>query len=120
MSARETLFIVTRPPFDGLRAVELLDTLLVGAAFELPLAVLFSGDGVWQLAGEQAAESPGIKSIAKQLRALPLYDVDRIYVHEPSLRIRGLNPESLALPVTLLPSDAVTTLIDHVEVVFSD
>ena len=120
MSKRETLFIVTRPPFDGLRAVELLDTLLVSAAFELPLAVLFSGDGIWQLSGEQASGTPGIKSVAKQLRALPLYDVERIYLHEPSLRARGLDPEALALPGKLLQSADVKALIDRAEVVFSD
>ncbi|MEM1432896.1 MAG: DsrE family protein [Pseudomonadota bacterium] len=111
---------MTRPPFDGVRALELLDTLLVGAAFDLPISVLFSGDGVWQLMPQHTAGTAGIKSIAKQLRALPMYDVERIYVHEPSLSSRRLRPDTLVLPAAPLPSAEVKTLIDQAGVVFSD
>lgn len=105
------LFIQHRAPFDGHGAAELLDALLVSAAFGQNPAVLFLGDGVWQLLGPQQPAALGCKSLAAQLEALPLYDVTGLLVEEESLRARGLEAAQLVLPVRTVPRAALRELL---------
>ncbi len=79
------LFIQHRAPYQGYSALETLDALLVAAAFGQNPSVLFQGDGVWQLLPSQEAQLMARASVVAQLEALPLYDVDDIYVDEESL-----------------------------------
>lgn len=112
------LFIQHRAPYDGHQATELLDALLVSAAFGLNPTVLFMGDGVWQLLGPQQPDAYGGKSLAAQLEALPLYDVDNILVEQESLEVRHIDPEALILPVRLVPRRALAELLStHAPVV---
>jgi tRNA 2-thiouridine synthesizing protein C len=50
-------------------------------------------------------------SVVAQLEALPLYDVDDIYVDEESLTARGLDVAQLALPVTRLKREEMAAFI---------
>lgn len=95
-SARKSvLFVFTASPQRGTVARDGIDTLLAYAAFEQPVAVLLQGDAVWQLLPKQQPELAGKKSIYKSLTALPMYDVNRIYIHERSLQQRGLQRQQL-------------------------
>ncbi|HEX5276327.1 MAG TPA: sulfurtransferase complex subunit TusC [Fluviicoccus sp.] len=104
------LYIQHRAPYEGHAALEMLDALLVSAAFGQNPAVLFQGDGVWQLLPQQFPQALGRKSLAAQLEALPLYDVENIFVEQESLECRGLGVDQLVLPVTVLPRDALRRL----------
>lgn len=106
------LFIQHQAPGDGAGPVETLDALLVQAAFGLDPAVLFIDDGVWQLVGPQAPQALGGKSMAAQLEALPLYDVNTILVESESLAERRLTPEQLVLPVRLVERQALAALFN--------
>lgn len=96
------LFIQHRAPYHGHLALEMLDALLVSAAFGQQPTVLFQGDGLWQLVGPQEPSGLGVKSLAAQLEALPLYDVESILVDEDSLTERGLCAGQLSLPVRVV------------------
>lgn len=102
-------------PYDGSYPREALDTALAAAAFDQPVTVVFMGDGVWQLLREQRPE--GGKSLEKQLGALPLYDIDTLYVEAESLAQRGLNVAELALPVQVLAGAALADLLAGQDVV---
>ena len=82
-------------------AREALDAILASAVFDQAVSVLFCGDGVWQLLPEQEDLTGSDKPLARSLAALPLYDVDAIYVDADSLRERGLSPGDL-LPLARL------------------
>lgn len=105
------LFIQHRAPYQGYGALETLDALLVAAAFGQNPSVLFQGDGVWQLLPLQEAQLMGRASVVAQLEALPLYDVDDIYVDEASLIARGLDVAQLALPVTRVKQQEMAAFI---------
>ena len=105
------LFIQHRAPFDGHAAAELLDALLVSAAFGQNPTVLFHGDGVWQLIGPQEPAALGCKSLVAQLEALPLYDVENILVEQESLDSRGLSAAQLALPVRAVSRSELPSLL---------
>lgn len=96
LAARKSvLFIFTSSPQHGTAARDGIDTLLAYAAFEQPVAVLFLGEGIWQLLPRQQTELAGKKSIYKSLTALPMYDVNQIYIHDRSLQQRGLQPQQI-------------------------
>jgi len=107
------LFIQHHAPYDGYYAQEMLDMLLVVAAFGQTLSVLFQGDGVWQLVAKQQPQTLGRLSIVAQLQALPLYDVEAVYVDEQSLRERGLTAEQLLLPVQIIHNDHIASFINQ-------
>ena len=108
------LFIQHRAPYQGYGALETLDALLVAAAFGQNPSVLFQGDGVWQLLQPQQPQLIGRTSVAAQLEALPLYDVNDVYVDEDSLTARGLNVTQLTLSVTLVkPRDMAAFIAQH-------
>lgn len=81
---------------------------MAAAAFEQPLVLLFSGDGIWQLLDHQHSED---KNHGKLVSALPIYGVSEIIVDEASLHARGLSPEDLCLPVSPRDKQGITQLL---------
>lgn len=108
---KKTLFIQHQAPYGSESPSETLDAALVCAAFGQSVSLLFQGDGVWQLLPEQQGQVLERKTLIAQLGALPLYDVNAIYADAESLRERGLGPDQLGLPVTLLESGALRDLL---------
>lgn len=97
MNSRKFLIVCRRPPYGSALAREALDVALATAAFDQTVAMLFLGDGVLQLVQSQDAAAIGQKAHDKQLGALPLYDVDALYVDARGLRERGLDGVELAV-----------------------
>ncbi len=96
------LLICRHAPYGGSLARESLDVALTAATFDQRVAILFLGDGVQQLLRAQHPDAIAQRALDKQLAALPLYDVDTIYVEADALRARGLNTTDLALPANAL------------------
>ncbi|MEE4381557.1 MAG: sulfurtransferase complex subunit TusC [Pseudomonadales bacterium] len=94
------LFLARRPPYGTGLAREALDAVLAASAFELPVTVIFDGDGVWQLVRDQDPTGIEEKCHGAQLEALPLFDVEDLRVHAPSLAARGLTAADLLLDAT--------------------
>lgn len=114
---KKILFIQHHAPYASESPAETLDAALVCAAFGQPVSLLFQGDGVWQLIHQQQGQALERKTLLAQLGALPLYDIDHLYVDEASLRERGLQADTLGLPVQPLDADGIRQLIanhDHV------
>jgi tRNA 2-thiouridine synthesizing protein C len=87
---------------------------MASAAFDQQVAMLFLGDGVLQLCNGQDGAAIGYKSHDKQLSALPLYDVDALFVDAHSLRAHGLEADDLVLPAQLLTDAEISRLFaDH-------
>lgn len=105
---RRLLFVMRRAPYGSIMAREALDALLATAVFGQDVGVLFMDDGVFQLLDDQRGEALKQKTLSAGLAALPLYDIERLYVHRPSLEERGLSLDDLSLP-ELQP-------VDHQEV----
>ena len=116
MTPRRILFLVAHAPQRGALAFELLDALLVGAAFDQRVSVLFIGDGVYQLFDAGHAD----RHVARGYRALPAYDVNDVYVDKGALRERGLGIDALVLPARLLTRHGVRELIATQDVVVPD
>ena len=78
------LFISKSAPFEIHNNKELLDMALAAGAFDLNCVLLLQGNGVLQLR-EQNSQAIEQKDINKTLSALPLYDIDPIYVFKQDL-----------------------------------
>jgi tRNA 2-thiouridine synthesizing protein C len=114
MIKKRFLIVCRQPPYGASFAREALDVAMAAAAFDQPVAMLFLGDGVLQLIAEQHSESIGQKAHDKQLSALPLYDVETLYVDGEALQARQLKAADLVLPAQLLgPTEISALLADH-------
>jgi tRNA 2-thiouridine synthesizing protein C len=116
----KSLLIVSRQaPWAGPGAREALDIALAGGAFELPVGLLFLDDGVLQLSSAQQPAVLQQKDIGANLQALPLFGVEALYASRRSLDERGLDAESLKLPVEALDDDALSALIDRYDMMIT-
>lgn len=112
------LIIAASDPYMNWQAQELLDALLVSATFGAEVSLLFQDDGILQLLPDQDAARLGRRSLVSQLDALPLFDIDLVYVDIHSLAQRGLKTFDLALPVMALdPQEMAALLAIHDQVI---
>ena len=116
---KRLLYLMRRPPHGSIFAQEGLETVLIGAAFEQSVSLLFLDDGVFVLKRGQDTAGIGLKDFARGFRALPDYDVEHIYVEERSLAERGLTPADLIMDVETVSPERAGTLIDAHDVVLS-
>ncbi|WP_210395078.1 sulfurtransferase complex subunit TusC [Motiliproteus sediminis] len=108
---KQLLVVVGAGPHNATRARDALDLVLTSAAFEIGVGILFRDDAVYQLLPQQQADAIDAKSLAANLQALPLYDVEQLYAPRSALEARGLDPDNLLLPVQLLDDNATAALL---------
>jgi tRNA 2-thiouridine synthesizing protein C len=111
--SKSLLVISRQAPWSGPGPREALDIVLAGGAFDLPLGLLFLDDGVFQLAAAQQPAQVQQKDLAANLRALPMFGVEAIYVCGDSLAERGLAHDALALPAKSLAASELTALVNR-------
>lgn len=109
---KKILFVSRHAPYGTSTAREALEALLAASAYGQDTQALFMDDGVFQLLHHQEPAALGQKSLGASLPALPLYDVENIYVHCESLRERGITKTELVLDsVQIIDSQAVSRLL---------
>ena len=113
------LYLMRRPPHGSIFAQEGLETVLIGAAFEQRVSLLFLDDGVFVLKRGQSPTQAGLKDFARGFRALPDYDVEHVYVEDRSLVERGLGPDDLIMDVETVSPKRAAELIDAHDVVLA-
>ena len=119
MDPKRILIVCRKAPYGNSLAREALDIAMATSVFDQTLALLFMGDGVWQLIpGQDSADIPG-KNISKPLAALPLYDVSEIYIDSDALAQRQLEADSLILETKPLALKDIGTFIDSFDTVLS-
>lgn len=96
MSETKTFVYMNRKaPYGTVYALESLEVVLIGAAFEQNVQLVFIDDGVYQLTKGQSTEGIGMKNFSPTYSALGDYDIKEIYVDEQSLKDRGLTMDDL-------------------------
>jgi tRNA 2-thiouridine synthesizing protein C len=116
MTQKQFLIVCRHPPYGVSFAREALDVAMAAAAFDQRVAMLFLGDGVMQLLNQQNSEAIAQKSLEKQLSALPLYDVNDIYVDADTLCERGFDVSHLSLPAKPLNRNDIVALISRCDI----
>ena len=118
MATKKFLYINRKPPHGSIYALESLEVVLIGAAFEQDVTLAFIDDGVYQLLQNQDSSAIGTKNFAPTFRALGDYDVNKIYVERESLELRGLSKEDL-MPLTWEDEDEDWAEKDSIHIVSS-
>ncbi|HBS27728.1 MAG TPA: sulfurtransferase complex subunit TusC [Gammaproteobacteria bacterium] len=96
MSIIKKFFYVNRTaPYGTVYALESLEVVLIGAAFEQDVSLAFVDDGVFQIAKGQKTEEIGMKNFSPTYGALGDFEVTKIYVEKESLEARGLTLDDL-------------------------
>ena len=116
---KKFIYVNRRAPHGTVYAQESLETVLIGAAFDQDVSMLFMDDGVYQIKKEQQPDGLDIKNFSKTYRALEGYDVEKIFVEKESLEERGLTGDDLLIDVEVIDRSAVKPLIDEHDVVLS-
>ena len=84
-----------KAPYGTIYALESLEVVLIAAAFDQDISLVFSDDGVYQLTKDQNTDGIGMKNFSKTYSALGDYDIKKIYVEKESLEERGLSVDDL-------------------------
>lgn len=113
------MYVNRRAPYGTIFALECLEVVLISAAFDQDVSVVFMDDGVYQLKKSQDTTGIGMKNFSNTYRALDDYDVEKIYVEKESLDTRGLSSDDLIIPVEVLCSDELRELVAQQDVVIS-
>ncbi|HAI70661.1 MAG TPA: sulfurtransferase TusC, partial [Gammaproteobacteria bacterium] len=80
---KKFLYLNRKAPYGTIYALESLEVVLIGAAFEQDVSLAFIDDGVYQLKKDQktsVSDGIGVKDFSKTYRALEGYDVEKLYV----------------------------------------
>ena len=118
MATKKFLYVNRKAPHGSIYALESLEVVLIGAAFEQDVTLAFIDDGVYQLLQNQDTGAIGSKNFSPTFRALGDYDVNKIYVERESLEMRGLSKDDL-MPLTWEDEDDDWAEKDSIHVVSS-
>ena len=116
---KKFMYVNRRAPHGTVYAQESLEVVLVGAAFEQDVSVVFLDDGVYQIRKDQDTSAIGTKNFAKTFRALEMYDVEKLYVEKESMQARGMTEDDLNVPVEVKSSEEIGRLMEEQDVVLS-
>ena len=93
--AKKFMYMNTKAPYGTVYALESLEVVLIGAAFDQDVSLAFVGDGVYQLTKGQNTKAIGQKNFSPTYSALGDYEVTKIYIEKESLEERGLTLDDL-------------------------
>ena len=130
---KKFMFLNRRAPYGTIYAWESLEVVLIAAAFEQEVSLMFVDDGVFELTKGQDTSGIGMKNFSPTYRTLGDYEVRHMYVDKASLEARGLTAEDLIEVewedweteetvdniVEVVDSDQVAELMEEADVVFS-
>jgi tRNA 2-thiouridine synthesizing protein C len=94
-AVKKFMYVNRKAPYGTIYALESLEVVLIGAAFEQDVSLAFLDDGVYEIARGQDTSGIGMKNFSPTYSALGDYDVNKIYVEKESLEERGLTLDDL-------------------------
>ncbi|MFN2348071.1 MAG: sulfurtransferase complex subunit TusC [Thioalkalivibrio sp.] len=116
---KKFMYINRKAPYGTIYALESLEVVLIAAAFEQDVSMVFMDDGVYQIKKGQDTQQIGMKNFSPTYRALEGYDVEKLYVEAESMAERGLTEEDFLVPVEVMSRDDLARLMDEQDVILS-
>ena len=123
-------FINRKAPYGSIYALEILEMVLISAAFEQHAIIAFIDDGVYQIKKGQNAKVLGMKNFAPTYGIIEMEkedadeddDIDmvwRIIVEKESMEARGLTADDFKVDVEVLSAAELADIIDASDCVIS-
>jgi tRNA 2-thiouridine synthesizing protein C len=130
---KKFMYLNRRAPYGTIYAWESLEVVLIGAAFDQEVSLMFVDDGVFQLVKGSDTSKSAMKNFMPTYRTLGDYGVRHLYVDQASLEARGLTADDLIEVawedfeteeevdniVEVVGTEQATQLLAESEVVFS-
>ena len=130
---KKFMYMNRKAPYGTIYALESLEVVLIAAAFDQDVSLVFADDGVYQLMKGQNTEEIGMKNFSPTYSALGDYDIKKIYIEKESLEERGLSLDDLQDlkyededddwaekdSIHLVSREELVEVIDQQDVVFS-
>jgi len=117
--AKKFLYVNRKAPYGTIYALESLEVVLIGAAFEQDVSLAFLGDGVYQLVKGQNTKALEVKNFSPTFGALEDYDVTKLYVEEEALQARGLSAADLVVPVEVVDTRRMAEIMEEQDVILN-
>lgn len=118
-TVKKFMFVNRKAPYGTIYALESLEVVLITAAFDQDVSLVFSDDGVYQIKKGQKTDGIGMKNFSPTYRALEGYDVEKLYVDRESLEERGLTEDDLLVDVEVMSRAELANLMAEQDVVLS-
>jgi tRNA 2-thiouridine synthesizing protein C len=116
---KKFLYVNRKAPYGTIYALESLEVVLIAAAFEQDVTLLFIDDGVYELAKGQETKGIGVKNFSPTYRALEDYDINKLYVEKESMQARGLTEDDFIVPVEVKSAAELTAIMEQQDVILS-
>jgi len=113
------LFVNRKAPYGTGYALESLEVVLISAAFDQDVSLVFMDDGVFQIVKNQETDGIKMKNFSRTYRALDGYEVEKLYVEKESLDARGLTKDDLLVDVEILSSQELGEIMAAQDVVIT-
>ena len=117
--SKKFLYVNRKAPYGTIYALESLEVVLIGAAFEQDVSLAFVDDGVYQLTKGQDTRGLQMKNFSPTFRALEDYDVTKLYVEKEALQARGLSEADLVVPVEVVNAQRMAEIMEAQDVILS-
>jgi len=109
--------LMRKAPYGSVYTAEGFRSVMGIGVFELDINVVFVDDGVYALVKNQNPEELDMKPLGNGFPMLPDFGVTKFYVHDESLRERGLTTEDLVMDVETVDGAEVAQLLQASEIV---
>ena len=111
------LYLNRRAPYGTIYAWESLEVVLIGAAFDQKVSLLFADEGVYQLVKGQETAGIQMKNFSATYRTLGDYGVRHMFVDRKSLEERGLTEADLVEVAweDMESDDAVDNIVEVID-----
>ena len=116
---KKFMYVNRKAPYGTVYALEGLEVVLITAAFDQDVSMVFVDDGVFQIKKDQETSGANMKNFSPTYRALEGYEVEKVYAEKESLDARGITQEDLVIPVEILNSSEIADLMDIQDVIVS-
>lgn len=92
---KKAMIVVRKAPHGSIYAQEAQEVMLIVAAYEMELSVVFIDDGVYALKAGQDTKGLGTKSFMPIFTALIDWEIENVYLDEDSMKQRNLDLEQI-------------------------
>ncbi len=113
------MYVNRRAPHGTIYAQECLEVILIAAAFDQDVSLVFVDDGVYQLKSKQDTTAIGRRNFSRTYGALEDFEIEKIYVEKESLEARGLTAKDLVIPVEVIDAKNLSDIMAMQDVVIS-
>lgn len=116
---KKFMFVNRKAPHGTVYALEVLEMVLISAAFDQDVHLAFLDDGVYQLKNNMDTSEIGTKNFSKTYRALEGYDIEKLYVEKESMEERGLTEDDLVVDVQVISRAEMADMMNNMDVVLT-